>query len=413
MIDGAGALADLLPDHPADERRADHHPGHPHLHHRLERLLLAAAGRHQRGVQGAHRRARGLQVPDAARQPGLGRPDGGHPGRRAAAAASCSSSSGRRSSTPSASPASSSPAPQHRDQPGLACPALTTARHERLQGRKSPDMARLRRRLGVGTGAALACLTACGGGGDGGDRSGRRRRRQRPARSTTGCGTPTSCPPTRVRRRVQHQPTRTHSQDQPVRLGRLLEKLTNGFVAGDRARRVHQPPVQVPGVRHQRAAGAAGRPLDEGRLRLDHYQEGLADLWNGQDGKRYGLPKDFDTVAIFYNKKLADGRRLPPSRPAGPDLEPDRRRHLREDDRPPDRRRERRARRRAGLRQERRSRSTASAWTAAPAAASARPSGACTPEPLAGQHHRQEPVGHPLQLRQPRVPEDHRLVGSA
>ena len=28
----------------------------------------------------------------------------------------------------------------------------------------------------------------------------------------------------------------------------------------------------------------------------------------GQDGKRYGLPKDFDTVALFYNKKLiADG----------------------------------------------------------------------------------------------------------
>ena len=24
----------------------------------------------------------------------------------------------------------------------------------------------------------------------------------------------------------------------------------------------------------------------------------------GQDGKRYGLPKDFDTVAVFYNKKL-------------------------------------------------------------------------------------------------------------
>ena len=34
------------------------------------------------------------------------------------------------------------------------------------------------------------------------------------------------------------------------------------------------------------------------------YQKGLADLWMGQDGKRYGLPKDFDTVAIFYNKKL-------------------------------------------------------------------------------------------------------------
>ena len=37
---------------------------------------------------------------------------------------------------------------------------------------------------------------------------------------------------------------------------------------------------------------------------VDQYQPGLADLWKGQDGKRYGLPKDFDTIAIFYNKKL-------------------------------------------------------------------------------------------------------------
>ena len=37
---------------------------------------------------------------------------------------------------------------------------------------------------------------------------------------------------------------------------------------------------------------------------VGNYQEGLADLWVGQDGERYGLPKDFDTVAIFYNKAL-------------------------------------------------------------------------------------------------------------
>ena len=37
---------------------------------------------------------------------------------------------------------------------------------------------------------------------------------------------------------------------------------------------------------------------------LSIYQEGLADLWIGQDGGRYGLPKDFDTVAMFYNEKM-------------------------------------------------------------------------------------------------------------
>lgn len=34
------------------------------------------------------------------------------------------------------------------------------------------------------------------------------------------------------------------------------------------------------------------------------YQEGLAELWVGQDNSRYGLPKDWDTTAIFYNKEM-------------------------------------------------------------------------------------------------------------
>ena len=36
------------------------------------------------------------------------------------------------------------------------------------------------------------------------------------------------------------------------------------------------------------------------------YQDGLASLWTSPDGKQYGLPKDFDTIALFYNKKLTD-----------------------------------------------------------------------------------------------------------
>jgi multiple sugar transport system substrate-binding protein len=34
------------------------------------------------------------------------------------------------------------------------------------------------------------------------------------------------------------------------------------------------------------------------------YLTGLADLWT-RDGKRYGLPKDWDTIAVVYNKDLA------------------------------------------------------------------------------------------------------------
>jgi multiple sugar transport system substrate-binding protein len=36
----------------------------------------------------------------------------------------------------------------------------------------------------------------------------------------------------------------------------------------------------------------------------DQYLPGLADLWRTPDGKRYGFPKDWDTVAIAYNKAM-------------------------------------------------------------------------------------------------------------
>ncbi|MEV0224484.1 sugar ABC transporter substrate-binding protein [Streptomyces sp. NPDC050704] len=46
-------------------------------------------------------------------------------------------------------------------------------------------------------------------------------------------------------------------------------------------------------------------PLTKGIKDAD-YQPGLAANWVGQDGHRYGAPKDWDTVALFYNKKMAD-----------------------------------------------------------------------------------------------------------
>ena len=50
-------------------------------------------------------------------------------------------------------------------------------------------------------------------------------------------------------------------------------------------------------------------PLDELVARdgpdMSQYVEGAGDLWIGDDGRRYGLPKDFDAVGIFYNAELA------------------------------------------------------------------------------------------------------------
>jgi multiple sugar transport system substrate-binding protein len=43
------------------------------------------------------------------------------------------------------------------------------------------------------------------------------------------------------------------------------------------------------------------------------YQPGLADLWVGSDGHRYGLPKDWDTIGVFYNKKDTDAAAITPA----------------------------------------------------------------------------------------------------
>jgi multiple sugar transport system substrate-binding protein len=37
---------------------------------------------------------------------------------------------------------------------------------------------------------------------------------------------------------------------------------------------------------------------------LSQYQDGLVDLWRGQDGGLYGLPKDWDTVGLYYNADM-------------------------------------------------------------------------------------------------------------
>ena len=46
--------------------------------------------------------------------------------------------------------------------------------------------------------------------------------------------------------------------------------------------------------------------IDTSDVDLSQYAEGLADLWVGQDGKQYGLPKDWDTIAVFYNKAMTE-----------------------------------------------------------------------------------------------------------
>jgi multiple sugar transport system substrate-binding protein len=90
-------------------------------------------------------------------------------------------------------------------------------------------------------------------------------------------------------------------------------KLTTGLVAGT------APDVFTDHLNYYPTYAGKNQilPLDEfvarDGVRTDVYPEGLADLWVGQDGKRYGLPKDFDTVALFYNKKMLADAGVDPS----------------------------------------------------------------------------------------------------
>lgn len=59
------------------------------------------------------------------------------------------------------------------------------------------------------------------------------------------------------------------------------------------------------------------RPLDElgptSDLNDADYQEGLAELSKGQDGKRYGAPKDWDTIALFYDPVAVEEAGIDPA----------------------------------------------------------------------------------------------------
>jgi multiple sugar transport system substrate-binding protein len=83
-------------------------------------------------------------------------------------------------------------------------------------------------------------------------------------------------------------------------------KLSNGFVAGDAPDVFTNHLSKYPEIVTNHQLVPLDATLANDGFDVNQYQPGLADLWKGQDGKRYGLPKDFDTVAIFYNKKMTD-----------------------------------------------------------------------------------------------------------
>jgi len=52
--------------------------------------------------------------------------------------------------------------------------------------------------------------------------------------------------------------------------------------------------------------------IDQDKTPTDIYYPGLADLWT-KDGKRYGLPKDWDTIAVVYNADMLKAAGIDPA----------------------------------------------------------------------------------------------------
>lgn len=82
--------------------------------------------------------------------------------------------------------------------------------------------------------------------------------------------------------------------------------LTNHFVAGNAPDVFTNHLSQYPQFASQGQILDITDRVEADGLDLGIYQDGLADLWVDQDGARYGLPKDWDTIGIFYNTELAE-----------------------------------------------------------------------------------------------------------
>ncbi|WP_104110955.1 sugar ABC transporter substrate-binding protein [Arthrobacter sp. N199823] len=82
--------------------------------------------------------------------------------------------------------------------------------------------------------------------------------------------------------------------------------LTNAFVAGTAPDVFTDHLTKFPDFVAKKQVLPLDDAVKSGNIDTAQYIDGLADLWVGQDGKRYGLPKDWDTVGMFYNKAMTE-----------------------------------------------------------------------------------------------------------
>lgn len=83
-------------------------------------------------------------------------------------------------------------------------------------------------------------------------------------------------------------------------------KVRNGFVSGDGYDVFTSHLAFYPEFVANGQVLAIDDYIEADGFDVNRYQPGLADLWTNPDGERFGLPKDFDTIALFANEKMLD-----------------------------------------------------------------------------------------------------------
>ena len=87
-------------------------------------------------------------------------------------------------------------------------------------------------------------------------------------------------------------------------------KVTTGFVSGTAPDVFVDHQSKYPEFVKNSQLVALDENVTADNVATDVYQPGLAELWVAEDGKRYGMPKDWDTIALFYNKGYTDAAGL-------------------------------------------------------------------------------------------------------
>lgn len=157
----------------------------------------------------------------------------------------------------------------------------------------------MKRRLRLLAGAALLplALAACGGGSDSGEAAGQIR---------YALWDPNQLPAYQAcEKAFERKNPEIDVKIEQTGWDDYWGNLTTGFVAGTAPDVFTNHLSKYPEFASKNQLAPLNELIERDKVDTGAYFPGLAELWADPEGSRYGLPKDWDTVAVFYNKKMA------------------------------------------------------------------------------------------------------------